>query len=138
MSQILGEEIEDCPIGVLSGPNLAEEIAAGQIAGTVIASEHEALNTAVVDVLRSPTLRVYSSDDVYGVELGGALKNIYAIICGMAAALKMGQNTTSMVITRKSCRNESFRGFDGSKSVYVSRLGWSGRFGGNMHIATFA
>lgn len=108
MSQILGEEIEDCPIGVLSGPNLAEEIAAGQIAGTVIASEHEALNTAVVDVLRSPTLRVYSSDDVYGVELGGALKNIYAIICGMAAALKMGQNTTSMVITRSLAEMSRF------------------------------
>ena len=100
MSEILREELPPCSVGVLSGPNLAEEIARGMYAGTVIASDHAELRTLVQDALSSSTFRVYSSTDTYGVELAGALKNIYAIICGVAFALNLGQNTASLVMTR--------------------------------------
>ena len=100
MSEILAEELPPGSIGVLSGPNLAEEIAEGKFAGTVIASGDAQLRQLVQEKLSSSTFRVYSSDDVYGVELGGALKNIYAIICGLATTLGVGQNAISLVITR--------------------------------------
>ena len=100
MSQILEAALPAARIGVISGPNLAEEMAAGRYAGTVVASRHEDLRATIQEILKSPTFRVYSSDDVYGVELGGALKNIYAIVCGIATALDIGQNALAMLITR--------------------------------------
>lgn len=100
MSQILEEVAPDARIGVLSGPNLAREIADHALTATVIASEHEALCRQVQQVLHGETFRVYASNDRFGVELGGALKNVYAIIAGMAAAMGMGENTKSMLITR--------------------------------------
>ena len=100
MSQILGELAPDSPVGVLSGPNLAKEIAAHQLTGTVIASARAEVREAVQEVLKSRYFRVYTNDDMFGVELGGSLKNIYAIVAGMAAALGMGHNTNSMLVTR--------------------------------------
>lgn len=100
MSQVLADEAPEAKIGVLSGPNLAKEIAAGHLTGTVIASAHEEVRERVKDLLKSRTFRVYTNDDMFGVELGGSLKNIYAIIAGMAAALGMGYNTNSMLVTR--------------------------------------
>ena len=100
MSQILEDALPEARIGVVSGPNLAEEIADGRQTGTVVASRHESLREEVREALTSPTFRVYGSTDVYGVELGGALKNIYAIVCGVATALGVGQNALAMLITR--------------------------------------
>ncbi|OLU16733.1 glycerol-3-phosphate dehydrogenase [Pseudomonas sp. PA1(2017)] len=100
MSEIIEEVAPQARIGVLSGPNLAKEIAAHTLTATVVASEDEALCRAVQEVLHGRTFRVYASADRFGVELGGALKNVYAIIAGMAAALGMGENTKSMLITR--------------------------------------
>lgn len=100
MSQVLRELAPNAPIGVLSGPNLAKEIAASQLTGTVIASADIVVREAVQDALKSRTFRVYTNDDMFGVELGGSLKNIYAIIAGMASALGMGHNTNSMLVTR--------------------------------------
>ena len=100
MSQVLTELAPHFPIGVLSGPNLAKEIAASQLTGTVIASPHEPLRSAVQSILEAATFRIYTNDDMFGVELGGSLKNIYAIIAGMASALGMGHNTNSMLVTR--------------------------------------
>ena len=108
MSQILDELLPECATGVISGPNLAEEIATAHYTGTVVASRSEGLRSAVRQVLASPTLRVYSSSDVYGVELGGALKNVYAIICGMASALNVGQNTVAMLVTRSLAEMSRF------------------------------
>ena len=108
MSQILHEVTSSERIGVLSGPNLAEEIADSQYTGTVIASTDVKLCETVQTVLSSDTFRVYDSSDVYGVELAGALKNIYAIICGMAAGLKVGQNTVGMLITRSLAEMSRF------------------------------
>jgi len=100
MSQILEEIAPQARIGVLSGPNLAREIAEHALTATVVASEDEALCRNVQAVLHGRTFRVYASGDRFGVELGGALKNVYAIMSGMAAALGMGENTKSMLITR--------------------------------------
>lgn len=100
MSQVMREEAPNAPIGVLSGPNLAGEIAKRSLTGTVIASTHESVRQRVREVLKSDYFRVYTNDDMFGVELGGSLKNIYAIIAGLAAAKGMGQNTNSMLITR--------------------------------------
>ena len=108
MSSILDELLPACETGVISGPNLAEEIAAGHYAGTVVASRSPELREAVRTALCSPTFRVYASDDVYGVELGGALKNIYAIVCGIAAALEVGQNTVGMLLTRSLAEMSRF------------------------------
>lgn len=100
MSDIIRSELPEVPYGVLSGPNLAKEIVAGQPAGTVIASESELVRYAVQQALHSALFRVFGSDDVHGVELGGALKNIYAVAMGMAVAHKVGENTKSMILTR--------------------------------------
>ncbi|GGX96433.1 glycerol-3-phosphate dehydrogenase [NAD(P)+] [Litchfieldella qijiaojingensis] len=100
MSQILEEETGFPHIGVLSGPNLASEIADKQLTATVIASDDALTRARVQTALGCDYFRVYASNDRYGVELGGALKNIYAIAAGMAAALGMGENTRSMLMTR--------------------------------------
>ena len=100
MSDIIREELPEVPFGVLSGPNLAKEIMAGMPAGTVIASDSELVRYAVQQALHSALFRVFGSDDVHGVELGGALKNIYAVAMGIAAAYKVGENTKSMILTR--------------------------------------
>ena len=101
MSQILKEETNFKEnIGVLSGPNLAMEISEGQLTGTVIASKSNELNKDFVEAYSSNSFRVYTNTDPYGVELGGALKNIYAIACGMADGLNSGENTIGMIMTR--------------------------------------
>lgn len=100
MSQILEEIAPAARIGVLSGPNLAREVAEHALTATVVASHDEALCASVQQVLHGRTFRVYASADRFGVELGGALKNVYAIMAGMAAALGMGENTRAMLITR--------------------------------------
>jgi len=103
MSQVLAEETAEVPdarVGVLSGPNLAREIAERQLTGTVLASDDGALLESVMRALRSDFFRVYTNRDMFGVELGGSLKNIYAIIAGMASALGMGHNTNAMLVTR--------------------------------------
>ena len=100
MSEILHEELPHNPRAVVSGPNLASEIARGQIAGTVVASPSSAVNAIIHDLLHSDTFLVYSSHDLYGVELGGALKNVYAILAGLGNALEFGENTIGMLLTR--------------------------------------
>lgn len=100
MSQILAEVTKSDRVGVLSGPNLAEEIADRQYTGTVIASRDPDVCALVQATLKNETLRVYANDDVYGVELGGALKNIYAIMCGIAFGMSVGQNTIGVLVTR--------------------------------------
>ena len=100
MSQVLEQELNNAKIGVISGPNFAQEIVQNQYTGTVIASKHEDVTNTVQKVFSSSTFRVYSNHDCYGVELGGVLKNIYAIVTGMATALGCGHNTIAMLLTR--------------------------------------
>lgn len=100
MSDILKDELPGCTVGVLGGPNLAKEIAQHELTATVVASEDSALRQNVQHLLGSPYFRVYASADIYGIELGGALKNIYAIMAGIVAAKGLGENTVAMVLTR--------------------------------------
>ena len=100
MSQIIREEVPDARLAVLSGPNLAKEIAAKMPAGTVVASLDPDLRATVHHALACTYFRVFANTDIYGVELSGALKNIYAIATGMAHAQKAGENTRSMLLTR--------------------------------------
>ena len=100
MSSIVQSLYPNHPVGVLSGPNLAKEMAQGHITATVIASADAKLRHQVQGLLSCRQLKVYDNPDVYGVELAGALKNIYAMACGMAVALQAGQNTQAMILTR--------------------------------------
>ena len=108
MSEILSEEMPDNPRGVLSGPNLAREIAAGHVTASVIASADADINTRIHDLLHSESFLIYSSGDMYGVELGGALKNVYAILSGVGAALELGENTVGMLLTRSLAEMSRF------------------------------
>ena len=99
ISKYLGHIVGD-KIGALSGPNLAREIAEQKITGTVIASSNNYLSSEVKAILSSATFKVFSSEDVQGVELAGALKNIYAICCGIANAKDVGENALGFIVTR--------------------------------------
>ncbi len=117
MSQILEQELDNVRIGALSGPNFAKEIIQHQHTGSVIASEDEGVCTIVQQVMSSDTFRIYSNRDRYGVELGGALKNIYAIVSGMAAALGSGHNTSAMLLTRSLAEMSRFGNELGADSM---------------------
>ena len=111
-------------VGVLSGPNLAKEIAEEKVTGTVIASSDELLINDVKETLSSDTFKIYSSDDIQGVELAGALKNIYAIICGIAESLKVGENAVGLILTRSMAEMSRFAVAKGANPVTF--LGLSG------------
>jgi len=100
MSEVIGQEAPGRTVAVLSGPNLAGEIASGLPAGTVVASADPALAAEVATMLGSDQFRVYTNPDVVGVELGGALKNVIALAAGMADGLRMGDSGKAAIITR--------------------------------------
>lgn len=100
MSEILARRLPQARIGVISGPNLAREVARHDITATVIASPDAELCALVQQLLVTPYFRVYGNADMFGVELAGALKNIYAIEAGMATQLGLGQNTMAVLLTR--------------------------------------
>ena len=124
MSQVLGEELPGRRIGVLSGPNLAREIADRQLTGSVIASQDEAVCDLVQQVMGSSYFRIYSNDDPTGVELAGTLKNIYAVVSGIAHALGLGDNTAAMLITRSLAEMSRYAAAQGANPA--SYLGLSG------------
>lgn len=103
MTEVLGEVLathDPTTIGVLAGPNLAREVAEGQPSATCVAfpSEHHA--ERIQQLLMGDTLRVYTSDDVVGCEIGGAVKNVIAIAAGVADGLGFGMNAKAALITR--------------------------------------
>ena len=102
MSEVISEVAGVGPerIGVVSGPNLAKEIARREPAAAVVACEDEEVAKRLRDLCHSPAFRPYSSVDVIGCELGGAYKNVIALSVGMAVGLGFGDNTTASVITR--------------------------------------
>jgi glycerol-3-phosphate dehydrogenase (NAD(P)+) len=126
MSDIISMNIDSKKnhVGVLSGPNLAREIAENKIAGTVIASSSNELIRDVKSTLSSDTFKVYSSNDLQGVELAGALKNIYAIICGMADSLNVGENAVGLILTRSMAEMSRFAVAKGANPITF--LGLSG------------
>jgi glycerol-3-phosphate dehydrogenase (NAD(P)+) len=88
------------PIGALSGPSFAKEVAEGQPTAITIAFDDHAVAALVQREASSETLRLYTSSDVIGVELGGALKNVIAIAAGIAAGMGLGHNSSAGLITR--------------------------------------
>jgi glycerol-3-phosphate dehydrogenase (NAD(P)+) len=100
MSEVIGQELPGRPVAVLSGPNLAREIAAGKPAGSVVASTDQALAGEMAALLASDRFRVYTNRDVVGVELCGALKNVVALAAGMVDGLGFGDSAKAGIITR--------------------------------------
>ncbi len=99
MTQVIAS-ITGNPCGTLSGPSFAAEVAAGLPTAVVVASVHPQLNTFIQREFSSPTLRLYTNEDVAGVELGGALKNVIALSSGIIHGLGLGSNTSAALITR--------------------------------------
>ena len=116
LSDILSEELKN-KVGVLSGPNLAKEIADKKIAGTVIASSDDKLIATIKAILSSKQFKIYSSNDIQGVELAGALKNIYAITCGMAESLEVGENALGLILTRSMAEMSRFAVAKGANPI---------------------
>jgi glycerol-3-phosphate dehydrogenase (NAD(P)+) len=100
MTEVINEVLPGHPVGVLTGPNLAREIVAGQAAASVIAMEDEIIVRELQALFNSGLFRVYTNSDLIGCELGGVLKNIIAIAVGMGDGQGAGDNTRSALITR--------------------------------------
>ena len=100
MSEILSEIFPSNPIAVLSGPNLAVEVVHGLPTATVIGSANENYAIELQRFLGSEHFRIYTSDDVVSIELGGALKNVFAIAAGVSDGLGLGDNSKAALITR--------------------------------------
>lgn len=121
------------PLAVLSGPNLAREVAQGLPGSTVVASADADLRGRLLAVLMSPSFRVYASDDAAGVELGGALKNIFALGAGVSDGLGYGDNTKAAYLTRAlvemiragvalGARRETFFGLSGTGDLMATAM----------------
>ena len=100
LDEVLKEELPNTKVGVLSGPSHAEEVSIGVPTALVVASDYPELSDMVVETFKSDKMRMYTSKDVKGVELGGALKNIIAFCAGVTAGLNLGDNTFAALLTR--------------------------------------
>lgn len=100
VSEIASEARPDSPLAVLSGPTFAHEVAAGLPTAVTLACADAGLRDALAERLASPSLRPYASDDVVGAEIGGAVKNVLAIACGVVDGAGLGQNARAAVIAR--------------------------------------
>jgi glycerol-3-phosphate dehydrogenase (NAD(P)+) len=102
MSQVIVDVtgVDPSQAAVISGPNLASEITAGQPAATVIACSDSGRAVAVQRMLNAGYFRPYTNADVIGTEIGGACKNVIALACGMAAGVGLGENTAAAIVTR--------------------------------------
>jgi glycerol-3-phosphate dehydrogenase (NAD(P)+) len=100
MTEVAAEELPGHPLAVLSGPSFAVEVAHGQPTAVVAASRDAAFAEALQRAVSTPAFRAYASDDVVGVELAGALKNVTAIAAGIVDGLGMGHNTAAALVTR--------------------------------------
>ena len=120
--------------GILSGPSFALEVARGQPTALVAASEHPDVRDALVAAFHSPTLRVYANDDIVGVEVGGAVKNVLAIATGLCDGLNLGLNARAALVTRGlaemtrlgvalGARPETFTGLSGLGDLVLTATG---------------
>ncbi len=147
ISAVLRRHQPQAEVGAVSGPNLAREVAGGLPAAAVAAATHAPLALQVQQWLQSPTFRIYTSDDLPGVEIGGAIKNVIAVACGVSAGLGLGENTKAMIITRGlhemtrlgmllGGRRETFYGLSGLGDLAATCAGTESRnFTAGMMIA---
>jgi glycerol-3-phosphate dehydrogenase (NAD(P)+) len=120
MTEIISHELVAVigdQFGVLSGPNLAKEIANKKVAGSVIASHNTELKALIKNALESAKFKIYESADVKGVEYAGALKNIYAICCGIGDKLDVGENAIGLIITRSMTEMSKFAVHKGANPI---------------------
>lgn len=133
LDEVFKQEIPNVKLAVLSGPSHAEEVSKAVPTAMVIASEDEKIANKLRDIFMNENLRVYTSKDVKGVELGGALKNIIAFCAGVAAGIGLGDNTFAALITRGLCeisrlgvalggKYETFYGLTGLGDLIVTCL----------------
>lgn len=120
--------------GVLSGPSFAQEVAEGRPTALVAASPHAVVRDALVDAFHGPALRVYANEDIVGVEVGGAVKNVLAIATGLCDGLALGLNARAALITRGlaemtrfglalGARAETFMGLSGLGDLVLTATG---------------
>ena len=100
MTQLMETESPGRPTGVLTGPNLAAEVLAGNATASVVATNDQTIQSGIAKIFSTDTFRVYTSNDVLGCELGGAFKNVLALAVGMTTGLGTGDNTRAAVVTR--------------------------------------
>jgi glycerol-3-phosphate dehydrogenase (NAD(P)+) len=123
-SQVVAEELPDSSVAILSGPSFAKEVAAGLPTAVTIAADDMALAKVFADLFHSDVFRIYTHDDLVGVQVGGAVKNVMAIAAGIADGLGFGANTRSALVTRglaeimrlglaMGARQETFMGLAG-------------------------
>ena len=125
MSEILKEELEmESNISVLSGPNLASEIIEGMAAACVIAAKNKKTGKEFSNILDRQSFKVFLNNDVKGVELAGALKNIYAIVSGLSDGLGNKKNTKAMILTRSLVEMSHL--FESLKLKKLTLLGLAG------------
>jgi glycerol-3-phosphate dehydrogenase (NAD(P)+) len=136
---LLGHEVRaevapQVPCGVLSGPSFAQEVARGQPTALVAASESPAVRDALVAAFHGPAMRVYANEDVAGVEVGGAVKNVLAIATGLCDGLALGLNARAALITRGlaemtrlglalGARADTFMGLSGLGDLVLTATG---------------
>ncbi len=136
---LLGHEVQaqvapGLRAGVLSGPSFAQEVAQAQPTALVAASAHAAVRDALVAAFHSPSLRVYANEDVVGVEVGGAVKNVLAIATGLCDGLHLGLNARAALITRGlaemtrlglalGARADTFMGLSGLGDLVLTATG---------------
>lgn len=132
--EIRGQVAPDLIAGILSGPSFAQEVARGQPTALVAASEHARVRDALVEAFHSATLRVYANDDIAGVEVGGAVKNVLAIATGLCDGLGLGLNARAALITRGlaemtrlgvalGAKAETFTGLSGLGDLVLTATG---------------
>lgn len=132
--EIQGLVAPEIVAGVLSGPSFALEVARGQPTALVAASVHESVRQALVAAFHSPSLRVYANEDIVGVEVGGAVKNVLAIATGLCDGLHLGLNARAALITRGlaemtrlglalGARAETFMGLSGLGDLVLTATG---------------
>ncbi len=100
ISEIINDELKNVKLGVLSGPTIAHEVIEGKPATAIVAAGSKELAEFLQDVFMSDTFRIYTSTDITGVELGGSLKNVIAIACGISDGLNLGTNAKAALLSR--------------------------------------
>lgn len=132
--EIWAQVAPDLRAGVLSGPSFAQEVAEGRPTALVAASPHAAVRDMLVDAFHGPALRVYANEDIVGVEVGGAVKNVLAIATGLCDGLALGLNARAALITRGlaemtrfglalGARAETFMGLSGLGDLVLTSTG---------------
>ncbi|MFV1918485.1 NAD(P)H-dependent glycerol-3-phosphate dehydrogenase [Sphingomonas sp. MJ1 (PH-R8)] len=122
LHEVAGEAVDGSPVAVLSGPTFAHEVAAGLPTAVTLAAEDAALAHHLAATIAQPTLRPYVSTDVVGAEVGGAVKNVLAIACGVVEGAGLGQNARAAVIARGFAEMTRFGLARGARAETLSGL----------------